>query len=574
MKKIDLSPPGSTLKHARLDPAVLVDTRMMLCANSGGGKSHALRLIAEQVGNLIPTIILDPEGEWATLRTHVHAVLVGPGGDVQAEPKLAKKLARRLVEVDCSAVVDLSELKAQPKRAFVREFLEGLLSVPRKFWGARLVILDEAHKFAPESGRDAESRQAVIDLMDSGRKRGLGGVLATQRLSKIAKDAVAEANNLMLGRFAQDVDLRRASDLLGFTGRKEWDTIRNLKPGEFMALGPAFNHNGILAFRTSNELQTEHPKPGARHLVAPPKPSKKVKGVLAKLGDLPQEAAAELEERAELRKRVRELEGELRKAERGGPSQAVDDLVAGAVLKERKIRDKLVQAIDANHKRALGQATRRLGKIGRDLQVVIGSLGGVPLNVPPPEDYGGEDDRPIRPEREPEPPAAPRERPAVSADAPSSGAAYRLIVALLQQGKPTSRPRAALLSQLSPKSSTFRNAMSTLRNADPPLMRDVDNGELEATEDAHAEYGAHYEPLPTGDGLVAYWRGRLGGADQRLFDVLVEDAGEPIGRTEAADRAELSPKSSTFRNAMSKLRRLGLMADHGSDLALGKELLQ
>src|SRR5258706_6422209 len=53
-------------KKLELDLPKLVDTRLLIQANSGGGKSWLLRLIAERAG--IQTIVLDNEGEFASLR--------------------------------------------------------------------------------------------------------------------------------------------------------------------------------------------------------------------------------------------------------------------------------------------------------------------------------------------------------------------------------------------------------------------------------------------------------------------------------------------------------------------------
>ena len=635
MKSINLS---TASKPVLLDPAILCDTRMMLCANSGGGKSHALRLIAEQVGNQIPTLIIDPEGEWATLRTHVQCILVGPGGDVQADPKFAKQLARKLIEADCSAILDLSDLKSGEKRQFVRFFLEGLLAVPRSLWGARIVIVDEAHKFAPESGREAESRQAVIDLMDSGRKRGLGGILATQRLSKIAKDAVAEANNLMLGRFAQDLDLSRASDLLGFTGKQEWQRLRTLKPGEFLALGPAFDHDGVASFRTNSETKTEHPKPGARHLVTPPKPSKKIVELLAKMSDLPQEVDQETELKR-LRAEVKDLKG--RSVNRTDPDQvavavqkAEDKLHIQMQRAIQRIRNQLLSALRSEHESAGKQIYKILEtvltnttaamkhgeelteKVEREFQAahpVPGRVGDYivpadhgPVPVVPTCPACTRSEWVVRSRRDDDgagilwfcrtcvyewrEDSQPKRKPggwkgkvkgADDFDAPLangktseiSGAPYRLLVALLQQAKPISRSRASLLAQMSPKSSTFRNAMSVLRNASPVLISDFSGGDLEATSDAHALYDGKWKALPTGDDLIGYWTNYLGGAPQRLFEVLADHRGW-LSRERASDLAEMSPTSSTFRNAMSQLRRLGLMDDQNGKIALGSELAE
>lgn len=47
-----------------LDLLKLVDSRMLITANSGGGKSYLMRVVAEQAAGQVQTIILDPEGEF------------------------------------------------------------------------------------------------------------------------------------------------------------------------------------------------------------------------------------------------------------------------------------------------------------------------------------------------------------------------------------------------------------------------------------------------------------------------------------------------------------------------------
>ena len=56
---------------------------------------------------------------------------------------------------------------------------------------------------------------AMTNLMCRGRKRGLAGVIATQRLAKLAKNVAAEASNFLMGRTFLDIDMARAADLLG-----------------------------------------------------------------------------------------------------------------------------------------------------------------------------------------------------------------------------------------------------------------------------------------------------------------------------------------------------------------------
>ncbi len=65
----------------KLDIQRILDGRMLLQANSGGGKSYALRKFAEITHGKAQQIILDLEGEFASLREKFDYILVGKEGD-------------------------------------------------------------------------------------------------------------------------------------------------------------------------------------------------------------------------------------------------------------------------------------------------------------------------------------------------------------------------------------------------------------------------------------------------------------------------------------------------------------
>src|SRR6516164_7038543 len=319
------------------DLPALVDTRLLIQANSGGGKSWLLRLVAERAG--IQTIVLDHEGEFASLREAVDMLLVGASGELPADPRHAALLARRLIEFKVSAVIDLYELKLAERRQFVKLFLDSLVHLPRELWRPTLVILDEAHIYCPERGSgEAESTEAVIGLMSQGRKRGYAGIIATQRLSKLHKDAAAEANNVIIGRTWLDAEQVRAADALGLS-KSERLKPRDLQQGEFYAFGPAFSWPGVVHFR-SDQVRTTHPRPGQRHLLTAPAPSKAIRGVLAQFANLPQEAEAETRNLDEAHRRIAELERQIRKLKSSEAAPqinwaAIERAVRVAVERER-----------------------------------------------------------------------------------------------------------------------------------------------------------------------------------------------------------------------------------------------
>jgi len=155
----------------------LIDTRLLIQANSGGGKSYAIRRLLEQSHGQVQQIVLDMEGEFGTLREKHDYILVGKEGDIPANIQTAELLARKLLELNTSAIIDLYELKAHERILFVKRFLNSMINAPKNLWHPVMVIVDEAHVFCLEKGK-AESMNSVIDLCTRGRKRGYCAILA------------------------------------------------------------------------------------------------------------------------------------------------------------------------------------------------------------------------------------------------------------------------------------------------------------------------------------------------------------------------------------------------------------
>lgn len=328
--KFDLGP------GVRCDLQKLIDTRALVQANSGGGKSHTLRRLLEQTHGKVQQLVIDPEGEFASLRERYDYVLAArTGGDTAADPRAAKLLAERLLQLGVSAILDIYELKAHERIRFVRHFLEALVDAPKTLWHPALVVVDEAHVFCPQQG-EAESAGAVIDLCTRGRKRGFSAILATQRLSKLHKDAAAELNNKLIGRTGLDVDRKRAGEELGFTTKEQLLSLRQLEPGAFYAFGPALSLEVVQV--QVGPVQTTHPKAGSRIAFTPPPPTDKVRALLPQLADLPAEAEQKQRSEAELKKDLAAARATITRLERATPVQtAKPDPARAAELAQARV---------------------------------------------------------------------------------------------------------------------------------------------------------------------------------------------------------------------------------------------
>ena len=285
-------------KGVKVDLARLIESRAVFLANSGAGKSWLIRRVAEQAIGKVQVILIDPEGEFASLREKYDVILCGKGQDVPVEVRSAAMLAAKLLELRASVVVDLYELHPQERQRFVKLFCDALVNCPKGLYHPVLIILDEAHDYVPE-GKPSEATYAVEALASKGRKRGQCLVLASQRISKLSKNAAAECNNKLIGRASQDIDMKRAGDELGFSKDRLF-SLRQLKPGEFFAFGPAISDE-VRKVKVG-EVRTTHAKVGYRTAARLPAPSAVIRRVLGALKDLPAESEAEAKTVADLKR--------------------------------------------------------------------------------------------------------------------------------------------------------------------------------------------------------------------------------------------------------------------------------
>lgn len=228
----------------------LIEGRLLVQGVSGAGKSWTLRRLLEQTAGRIQQILIDPEGDFGELGDQLG--LLRLDGHRLDMATLATAAARAR-EHRASVLLDLSDLDREDQMKAVTAFLAALIAAPREHWLPCLVAIDEAHLFAPFGGfTEATSvRRAAIsaltDLMSRGRKRGLAGVLATQRLARLHKSVVSDVLNFMVGMNTLDLDIRRAAETIGWDARRAFDRLPALEPGNFVVVGPAFSRSPCVA---------------------------------------------------------------------------------------------------------------------------------------------------------------------------------------------------------------------------------------------------------------------------------------------------------------------------------------
>ncbi len=521
----------------------LIDTRLLVQANSGGGKSYAIRKLIEETHGHVQQIILDIEGDFASLRTNFDFILAGKGGDIPADPKSADLMARKILEHNSDIIIDLYELKQPDRIAFVKNFLESMINAPKTLWHPVLVILDEAHIFAPEKGH-AQSLGAVIDMATRGRKRGYCIVLATQRLSKLRKDAAAECNNKMIGRTGLDIDLKRAGDELGL---KNPDVLRTLSPGEFYVYGPAFE-SGVNVQKIGTVV-TRHPEAGKRGFKHVPAPRKKVKEMLKKLSDIPKEAEVEIKDKAQLQASVRELEASLKKA-------PVATFKNGGITK---------QELDRMVSQAKRQLEKELSDTLKNLRAgVISAFNSIPKTLPLHDKITlSVKTRPI-----PLPIVTAKHIKGEEQNLQNLGACERKILGFLKLDtkRDFTKVQVGALTGYAHTSGGFNNALSKLFQMG---LIHRGNGRLQISIEGEKAI----EGYPDGQYTLADWLNKLGACERKIYAHLLETR-EHTTKEIIAEVTGYSAGSGGFNNALSRLSTLGLIERSSFGIKVNSELEQ
>lgn len=525
----------------KLDLQRLVETRLLITASSGGGKSMTIRTLLEATHGVFPQIILDVEGEFSTLREGFDYILVGKNGDIPADPRTAQLLARKLLELNASAIIDLYELKHSEKHRFVKLFIETLVDSPKELWGPRLLVIDEAHQFCPEKGAGvSEAWEAVIDVCEKGRKRGLGAILATQRLSKLNKDAAAECQNKIIGLANIDIDRERSAKELGFTHKEDVISLRDLEAGEFFVIGPALSKT--VQKTRINLAKTSHPKIG-KYSSKAPMATAKVKQLLEKLKDLPQEAEKELKTQADMMSEIHRLKMELKKV----PAPIVEKVDIAAI--EKKIRAEMTKAFSESVRQWMKE---RLKAIQNFVTASNDWVPPVPIEMHvhqpiKPATLNALKEVALKVNR-----VIPAGTLITQDDIIKFGACERAIVGFLafKPERTWTKIQVAVGTGYSANSGGFNNALGKLRSAGA-IKGGGDSLQLADPSICPGE-------APKENPLEA-WKSNLGKCERVIWDNILSDPSKVWTKEELGEVTGYAPTSGGFNNALGRLHSLCLI---------------
>lgn len=548
----------------------LISGKLLLQANTGGGKSWAIRRIIEQCYGKIPQIVLDTEGEFANLREKYDFILIGKGQDIAANPKTAALLAHRLIEERVSAIIDLLEMTPYERETFVRNFVQAMTNAPRKLWLPTLLIVDEAQTYAPE-GDKTECGRTLHDAAFKFRKRNFGILFATPRISALSKNVISTCKNKLIGYSSLDNDMKRAAFELGFGTREEILSLRNLDPGEFFVFGSAISKEvlkiKIGGTKTRHGTETYNP---ANTKIAPP--TQKVRKALARLADLPQEAEKEATTIAELKTENLRLRRENRKVEK---AEKITDVDLKKILEPYLAKIKIVEEVANNAVDALLAHIQELNKIieasyGLYKTMQIPKVKRPNASFVPPKfsvsiDVGKGKDKTVAV-------IAKHNENGITeiVSEEKLGRCEAMIYSFLfkYQDREFNKRQIGAAVGYSIRSSGFTNALSKLNTLDL-IHREGEKIQIGKVEPSLAIYA-------NADFSIKGWLNNLGKCPREIYEFLLDNPHEAFTKEQIADAtpSHYSVNSSGFTNALSALNSTGLVRREGSNIRLNPELLE
>lgn len=321
----------SGAKHAPTLPGDAVTRTFGIFGMKDSGKTTAARVLVEGVCKIGGhAVVIDPVGVWwgatrAGTGPGIQGVVIGgEHGDVPLEETGGKLVAELVLARQYPLVViDTNLLRKGARHRFLADLLEEVYHRNRK---PLMVVFEEADQTLPQAPKSMDPTLgrvlgAAEDIVKLGRSRGLGAALISQRFATVNKNVTEQIESLILLRIIGPNDRKAVKAWIESNGEAEvtakvMDSMASLHQGEGWLYSPGWlrllERVRMRASRTLDSSATPTDEEAIEQDAA-----KRAPVSLETLRTQMQESVERAKENdpAELRKRLVQLERELREAQ-------------------------------------------------------------------------------------------------------------------------------------------------------------------------------------------------------------------------------------------------------------------
>lgn len=578
------------------------------------GKTYTASVIAEEMVAIhVPFVVLDPTGAWWGLRASADGkseglpvtILGGLHGDVPIERTDGEAVAELVVDTPGHYVIDFSSFDSgRAEKDFATDFAKRLYRRKGQA-GADFpmhVFVDEANRFVPQVIRDrSEGDQAMLGAFETlvlrGGLRGLGTTLISQRAAVVNKNVLEQIDILIMLRIVGPNDQKAMNDYVKANGtveeqRELMGSLASLRIGEAWVWEPGgdpplFERVQIRERHTFNSSAT--PKPGERRVEPRKLAAVDLQKVMTSLASTIEKAKQD--DPKELLKLLKERDVRIHGLERDKARYAEKLAVEPKVVTETVTETVHVPYVPAEVMEEIKKWLHRVHEVTVPPRLELG--GDSVLTKEEVKALAAQDVRrtgttsrgpravanrpgPDRPPQRPDPPAGrePRSAPLPGLaegdpDRPLSSTQREILTCLAQYPDGVDQQKVA---RLIGKKYTrgYRNNVYDLRGR---AFLEGSSERLFATKEGLAALG-DWEPLPTGDALFQWWidSGKLSALEQAILGELVFIHPGTVGQENLAGLLHRD-YTRGYRNAVYKLRGLGLLTGKAHDLRASDEIV-
>jgi hypothetical protein len=539
---------------------------------TGSGKSSVMRSFVEWLLMAKePVCIIDPKGDWWGLKSSADGksagfpvvIFGGEHADVPINAHSGGPVSELVATGNRPCIIDLGGWTVADRTRFFVDFASLLFRHSR---GRRWLVIDEVHNFSPQ-GKVMDPQAGHMlhwanRLASEGRGKGIQLIAASQRPQKVHKDFLTSCETLVAMRVIHPLDRNAIKDWIdgcpdAAKGKEVLGDLASMPRGTGWVWSPEIGFGPErIAFQKFRTYDSFSPSAGA-HAKLKGWADVDLEEVKSKLAVVVQEAEAN--DPKLLRKKVSELEVQLSK------------------LKNHAVRE--LPVIDAEQ---IHQAHHAGVAIGRadvlsgipKLEAAVHGLEQVTNQMRAAVSaFSSQLDAPIPvPRWKPEPKVYAKRMPIVIQSGPGDASIgnsgkRRMLTALAQNPNGLTYTKLSILTGISQSGGTWRTYLGELRGHNL-----VDPGEPVRITQAGLKALGNYEPLPTGQALIDYWRSRLGRSGKRaIFDVVLAAYPRGISQEDASARTGISMAGGTWRTYLGELRGLELIVGRG-ELRASEEL--